>query len=129
LRVARIWYLIFRIPTSWVVIARRAECFLVFGLSAKTKKKILSLCDLCGSSVAGGEKFFKIRNPQSKIEGPETFFEYDAVIEMKEQKWDEETDVVVIGSGFAGLAAAIEAKNAGCSVIILEKMKGFGAVR
>jgi flavocytochrome c len=42
------------------------------------------------------------------------------------QKWDEETDVIVIGSGFAGLAAAIEAKNAGCSVIILEKMKGFG---
>jgi flavocytochrome c len=48
------------------------------------------------------------------------------VIEMKEQKWDEETDIIVIGSGFAGLAAAIEAQNAGCSVIILEKMKGFG---
>ncbi len=41
-------------------------------------------------------------------------------------KWDEEADVVVVGSGFAGLAAAIEAKNAGCAVIILEKMKGYG---
>lgn len=40
--------------------------------------------------------------------------------------WDEETDVIVIGSGFAGLAAAIEAKCAGSSVIILEKMKGYG---
>ena len=40
--------------------------------------------------------------------------------------WDEEADVIVVGSGFAGLAAAIEAKNAGASVIILEKMKGFG---
>ena len=29
------------------------------------------------------------------------------------KKWDETYDVVVIGSGFAGLAAAIEAKNAG----------------
>ncbi len=30
-------------------------------------------------------------------------------------KWDETHDVVVIGSGFAGLAAAIEAKKAGAS--------------
>ena len=37
-------------------------------------------------------------------------------------KWDEELDVVVIGSGFAGLAAAIEAHNTGSSVIVLEKM-------
>ena len=29
------------------------------------------------------------------------------------QKWDEEADIIVIGSGFAGLAAAIEDKNAG----------------
>ena len=33
---------------------------------------------------------------------------------------------MIIGSGFAGLAAAIEAGNAGASVIILEKMKGRG---
>ena len=42
------------------------------------------------------------------------------------EKWHEVADVVVIGSGFAGLAAAIEAGNAGASVIILEKMKGRG---
>jgi flavocytochrome c len=41
-------------------------------------------------------------------------------------KWNETADVVIIGSGFAGLTAAIEAKNAGASVIILEKMKGYG---
>jgi flavocytochrome c len=40
--------------------------------------------------------------------------------------WDEATDVLVIGSGFAGLAAAIEAKKAGSSVVIIEKMKGYG---
>jgi len=43
-----------------------------------------------------------------------------------EKEWDEITDVVVIGSGFAGLAAAIEARNAGASVIILEKMRAPG---
>jgi flavocytochrome c len=37
-------------------------------------------------------------------------------------KWDEEWDVVVIGSGFAGLSAAIEARIAGASVQIVEKM-------
>jgi flavocytochrome c len=41
-------------------------------------------------------------------------------------KWHAAADVVIIGSGFAALAAAIEAGNAGASVIILEKMKGRG---
>lgn len=42
------------------------------------------------------------------------------------KKWDETFDVVVIGSGFAGLAAAYEAKKAGASVVILEKMRTPG---
>ncbi len=41
-------------------------------------------------------------------------------------KWDESYDVVVIGSGFAGLAAAYEAKKAGASVVVLEKMPTAG---
>ena len=48
------------------------------------------------------------------------------VDKMPPQTWDEEADIIVVGSGFAGLAAAIEAKKAGNSVIILEKMKGYG---
>jgi flavocytochrome c len=36
--------------------------------------------------------------------------------------WDEEYDVVIIGSGFAGLSAALEARKICSSVIILEKM-------
>lgn len=42
------------------------------------------------------------------------------------KKWDETVDVIVIGSGFAGMAAAIEAKNAGANVIVLEKMPTYG---
>ena len=41
-------------------------------------------------------------------------------------KWDETHDVVVIGSGFAGLAAAIEAKKAGADTVVLEKMPTAG---
>lgn len=35
-------------------------------------------------------------------------------------------DVIIIGSGLAGLAAAIEVADAGCSVTVLEKMKITG---
>ncbi len=45
---------------------------------------------------------------------------------MMFSEWDEITDVLIIGSGFAGLSAAIEARNAGASVIILEKMNAPG---
>lgn len=48
------------------------------------------------------------------------------LFEDKINHWDEVTDVVVIGSGFAGLSAAIEAHEAGASVIVLEKMKAVG---
>ncbi len=40
--------------------------------------------------------------------------------------WNESVDIVVIGSGFAGLSAAIEAAQAGCSVIVLEKRDFYG---
>jgi flavocytochrome c len=40
--------------------------------------------------------------------------------------WDETFDVVIIGSGFAGLAAAIEAHDAGASVKVIEKMEKPG---
>jgi len=48
------------------------------------------------------------------------------VFEKAIDHWHEETDVVVVGSGFAGLSAALEAYEAGASVIILEKMKSYG---
>ena len=38
------------------------------------------------------------------------------------RKWDKETDVVILGTGFAGLSAAITAHDAGAKVLILEKM-------
>ncbi len=44
----------------------------------------------------------------------------------KQNKWTEETDVIVIGSGFAGLAAAISARESGVSVIVIEKRNRCG---
>ena len=42
------------------------------------------------------------------------------------KKWDKKTDVVIIGTGYAGLAAAIEAHDAGAKVIIIEKSQVIG---
>jgi flavocytochrome c len=50
----------------------------------------------------------------------------EAAWDAMPKKWDESYDVVIIGSGFAGLAAAYEAKKAGASVVVLEKMRTAG---
>ena len=44
----------------------------------------------------------------------------------KDVKFDEEYDVIVIGSGFAGLAAAAKAAERGLKVLILEKVGRVG---
>ncbi|MBE0497524.1 MAG: flavocytochrome c [Campylobacterales bacterium] len=49
-----------------------------------------------------------------------------AALTEKEVKFDEEYDVIVIGTGFAGLAAAAKAAQRGLSVLILEKMGRIG---
>ncbi len=38
------------------------------------------------------------------------------------EEWDNEIEVLIVGTGFAGLTAAIEAYDAGVGVLILEKM-------
>ncbi len=38
------------------------------------------------------------------------------------QTWDQTTDVLVVGTGFAGLTAAIEARLAGAEVLVIDKM-------
>ncbi|MEN6465307.1 MAG: flavocytochrome c [Syntrophaceae bacterium] len=42
------------------------------------------------------------------------------------KKWDKTTDVLIIGTGYVGLAAAIEAHDAGSKVTIIEKAPVIG---
>lgn len=42
-------------------------------------------------------------------------------------QWDETYDMVIVGSGFAGLAAAYQAKKEGVErILVLEKMEAYG---
>ena len=42
--------------------------------------------------------------------------------------WDDEADVVVVGYGYAGAVAAIEAHDAGAKVLLVEKMPDPGGI-
>ncbi len=44
------------------------------------------------------------------------------------ETWDEETDVVVVGCGYAGAVAAISAREAGARVTLIEKMREPGGI-
>jgi len=44
----------------------------------------------------------------------------------KEVKFDEEYDVIVVGTGFAGLAAAAKSVERGYKVLVVEKMGRVG---
>jgi len=44
------------------------------------------------------------------------------------QSWDEETDVVVVGCGYAGAVAAISAHDSGTRVTLIEKMREPGGI-
>ncbi len=44
------------------------------------------------------------------------------------ETWDEETDVIVLGCGYAGAVAALSAYDAGARVIVIEKMREPGGI-
>lgn len=76
-----------------------------------TRRELLKTASLAGAGIAAGG----ILSSCASGEGGEQTI-----------SWVEEVDVIVIGSGFAGIAAAMEAKKAGSSVLVIEKMRVLG---
>lgn len=53
-------------------------------------------------------------------------FAVGAAESQKTTQWDRTVDILIVGTGFAGLSAAIEAKRAGASPILIDKMAFTG---
>lgn len=85
------------------------------------RRDFLKTVGIAGAALAGGSMLVAC-TPGSQSASGDSSKQVAAV----DVTWDEETDVLVIGAGFAGLAAAIEAKQAGCEVKLIDKMPVAG---
>lgn len=78
-------------------------------ISGVTRRQLL-VGTVAAAGIAGGGLLFP--SPLRAVDVP--------------KKWDKKMDVIVIGTGYAGLAAAIEAHDAGAKVILIEKSQVIG---
>lgn len=81
-----------------------------------SRRSMLKGAAALGAVAMGGNLALNLAAPGSA----------EAAVKKLPGKWDETWDVVIVGSGFAGLAAAAEAAGAGAKVAILEKMPTYG---
>lgn len=81
-----------------------------------SRRSVLKGAVALGAIAAGGGMALNMAAPGTA----------EAIVRKMPAKWDETWDVIVVGSGFAGLAAAAEAAGAGAKTVILEKMPTYG---
>ena len=79
-----------------------------------SKKEISRRGFITGGALGAGAIMLGLGAGESKAQDP------------LPRKWDRTMDVVIIGSGGAGLSAAVTAADKGASVIVLEKMPMIG---
>ncbi len=83
-----------------------------------SRRGFIKIVGFAGSVVAANGFAFSIFN------GPAEAAEKAA--KKLPTSWNEEVDVVIVGTGFAGMAAAAEASSRGSKVLMIEKMPIYG---
>jgi urocanate reductase len=100
---------------------RNSENVLVATLGRDEEKLALSRRSLLKGAISAGVAV-SVGGLSLDLSGKKA----EAAVRKTPVKWDETTDVLIVGSGFAGLAAAAEAAGGGAKVLIIEKMPTYG---
>lgn len=81
---------------------------------------------MTGAAAAGALAALGLAGCAPQAQGTSGAAANAAGVDASTITWDEECDVLVVGTGYAGMAAALEAKNAGVDVKIIEKRSLVG---
>ena len=92
--------------------------------ATRTSEGILKAVEAALVEAGANVEDFKKPVEAKEVAAPD-YFPTMGSVELPE-KWDESYDVVVVGGGFAGLAAAYSAEKAGSSVVLVEKLSTTG---
>ncbi|MFQ9448947.1 MAG: flavocytochrome c [Christensenellales bacterium] len=92
--------------------------------ATRTSEGILKAVEAALTEAGANIEDFK-KPVEAKESAAPDYFPTMGSVEVPEQ-WDESYDVVVVGGGFAGLAAAYSAEKAGSSVVLVEKLSTTG---
>ena len=92
--------------------------------ATRTSEGILKAVEAALTEAGANVEDFK-KPVEAKESVAPDYFPTMGSVEVPEQ-WDESYDVVVVGGGFAGLAAAYSAEKAGSSVVLVEKLSTTG---
>ena len=92
--------------------------------ATRTSEGILKAVEAALTEAGANVEDFK-KPVEAKESAAPDYFPTMGSVEVPEQ-WDESYDVVVVGGGFAGLAAAYSAEKAGSSVVLVEKLSTTG---
>ena len=94
-----------------------------FGSSRVSRRRFLHVAGAAAGGVAVGMPLRGVAQDASPGTGAAGG---DLVSSRLPSSWDQETDVVVVGTGAAAFAAAVTARQAGAEVVILEKAASPG---
>ena len=97
-------------------------------LAGVIENQSLNLDSITGATVTSFGIMTAVKDALTQAGGNDEYFKANEKINLGkvEDKTEFTYDVVVIGAGGAGLSAAIEARQAGAEVILLEKLSGLG---